>query len=157
MTPPETVSGVLVLQPADGPVARVPWSVSLAPPAQPLLRAARLSSVAFPAGRMGASVLSFVAGGVSGSSLGPTLLPVGLVDVELWTAKGRRLGTIARLHDLLPGRYTLEVAGRRPGGGKLKPGGYELRLVAQPVTADEGAGAAQTVSLPFSIIRGLAR
>jgi hypothetical protein len=154
MTPPATVSGVLVLEPDGGPVTRVPWSVSVAPAGQPLLRAAKLSRTAFPAGRPGVSVLSFLAGGVTQSSLGPTIFPVGLVDVELWTASGRRLGTIARLHDLLPGRYTLALAGRDPDGAKLPPGRYELHLVAQPVSVPEGGDATRTVSLPFAIVRG---
>ena len=40
---------------------------------------------------------------------------------------------LARLRDLLPGVYSFGITGRGPSGAKLKPGAYELRVVAWPV------------------------
>ena len=54
------------------------------------------------------------------------------LDVELRTAKGKRLGLLARLRDLLPGRYAFGLTGPRPGGSVLAPGRYRLRVFAWP-------------------------
>jgi len=43
------------------------------------------------------------------------------------------VGVLARLRDLLPGVYSIGITGRGPSGAKLKPGAYELRVVAWPV------------------------
>ena len=69
---------------------------------------------------------------------GEQIEPVGLLDLELWTPKGKRLGVIARLRDLLPGRYAFGLTGRGPDGKVLEPGTYVLRLRAQPVDAADG-------------------
>ena len=69
---------------------------------------------------------------------GEQIEPVGLLDLELWTPKGERLGVIARLRDLLPGRYAFGLTGRGPDGKVLAPGTYVLRLRAQPVDAADG-------------------
>jgi len=66
------------------------------------------------------------------------------------TAKGKRLGVLTRLHDLLPGRYAFGVTGRGPRGNELAEGAYVLRLVAHPVAGDAGAKAT-TVDVPFTI------
>jgi hypothetical protein len=42
------------------------------------------------------------------------------------------MGTLARLRNVLPGRFAFGVTGRDPGGGALDPGSYALRLVATP-------------------------
>jgi hypothetical protein len=67
--------------------------------------------------------------------------------VELWTPQGKRLGVIATLRDLLPGRYAFGLTGRDANGKLLPPGTYVLRLRAQPVDAEEGTppSTAQTV------------
>ena len=69
------------------------------------------------------------------------------VDLELWTASGRRIGVIARERNLLPGRYAFGLTGRDPGGQKLKKGRYRLRIIAFPA----GGGRATLRSLMFSI------
>ena len=42
---------------------------------------------------------------------------------QLATAPEPRLGLLARLRDLLPGRYVFGLTGRGPGGAVLPPGG----------------------------------
>ena len=54
------------------------------------------------------------------------------LDVELRTAAGKRLGLLARLRDLLPGRYAFGITGHGPNGQLLEPGRYELRVLAWP-------------------------
>jgi hypothetical protein len=73
--------------------------------------------------------------------------PVGLLQAELWTVDGKKLGVIARLRDLLPGRYALGLTGRDANGKVLPAGTYVLRLRAQPVDADDGTtpSTAQTI------------
>jgi hypothetical protein len=73
--------------------------------------------------------------------------PVERLDIELFTGDGKRIGVIARVRNLLPGRFAFAITGRDPGGQRLKPGEYSLRLVAVPV----GGGAARTQLLPFTI------
>lgn len=61
---------------------------------------------------------------------------------------------LARLRDLLPGRYSIGLTGRGPGGAKLEPGRYAVRLVAHAVTTGEGAAAYTTSdSTAFRIAR----
>ena len=43
------------------------------------------------------------------------------LDVELRTAGGKRLGLLARLRDLLPGRYAFGLTGHGPTGQLLDP------------------------------------
>ena len=59
--------------------------------------------------------------------------PVSRLDVQLWRTNGTEVGTLARLRDVLPGRYTFGITGRGPDGEVLAPGTYELRVVAYPV------------------------
>jgi hypothetical protein len=64
--------------------------------------------------------------------------PVGLLELELWRADGRRLGVLARLRDVLPGQYAFGLTGRDPHGRVLAEGDYILRLRAHPVDGDDG-------------------
>jgi Subtilase family len=133
----EGVSGVLLASGAGSPPARIPWAVGRrAARGGDLIRSLSLSNWEFEPSSSAPAVLAFTAGraGPDGS-----LEPVGVLDVELWTPEGKRLGLIARLHDLLPGRYAFGLTGR-DGNGKILPAGmYVLRLRAQPVDAAEGA------------------
>jgi hypothetical protein len=54
---------------------------------------------------------------------------------------------LVRLRDVLPGRYAFGVTGRGPGGVRLRPGRYVLRVVGVPV----GGGPASTVDVPFRV------
>jgi hypothetical protein len=51
----------------------------------------------------------------------------------LWRHYGGEVGTLARLRDVLPGRYTFGITGRGPDGQLLQPGGYVLRIIAYPM------------------------
>jgi hypothetical protein len=59
------------------------------------------------------------------------VLPVSHLDLELWRGD-ERMGRLARLRNLLPGRYTFGLTGRGPLGRRLRPGPYQLRLFAYP-------------------------
>ena len=58
------------------------------------------------------------------------MLPLSRLDLELWSPEGGRIGLLARLRDVLPGRYSFGVTGRDPTGATLAGGDYELRLIA---------------------------
>jgi hypothetical protein len=57
--------------------------------------------------------------------------PVSRLDVWLWRG-GNRLGLLARLRDLLPGRVIFGLTGRGPDGTVLPAGRYRLQLIAIP-------------------------
>ena len=78
--------------------------------------------------------------------------PVGLLEVELWSADGRRLGVLARLRDVLPGRYAFGLTGRGPDGSVLQEGTYVLRLRAHSVDGDDGTPPS-TAEAVFTITR----
>jgi hypothetical protein len=78
--------------------------------------------------------------------------PVGVLELELWTADGRRLGVLARLRDVLPGRYAYGLTGRGPSGRLLAEGSYVLRLRAHPVDGDDGTQPS-TAEAVFTITR----
>ena len=58
------------------------------------------------------------------------MLPLSRLDLELWSVDKGRMGLLARLRDVLPGRYSFGVTGRDPVGAVLPSGDYQLRLVA---------------------------
>jgi hypothetical protein len=87
---------------------------------------------------------------VSSTEAGDEIEPVGVLDAELWRGS-TRLGTIARLRDLLPGRYAIGLTGRGPDGHVLPPGRYSIRLVARAVDAGDGA-AGTAVRARFTIL-----
>ena len=72
------------------------------------------------------------------------------LDLDLSTASGKPLGLLARLRDLLPGRYAFGLTGRGPGGHILPPGRYRLLLVAYPTAG----GPPSTAAVAFSISKG---
>ena len=94
-------------------------------------------------------MLAFRAGRVLRFKSGAAIQPVLRLDLELRDAAGKSLGLLARLRDLLPGRYAFGVTGRNSHGGVLKPGRYRLRLSAWPTTP----GAPTVVSIPFEIAK----
>jgi hypothetical protein len=58
---------------------------------------------------------------------------VSRLDLELWSPTGGRIGVLATMRDVLPGRYSYGVTGRDPTGHVLPSGPYTLRLVAYPM------------------------
>jgi hypothetical protein len=71
--------------------------------------------------------------------------PLSQLDVDLWRG-GERIGLLARLRDVLPGRYAFGLTGRGPRGGPLARGLYRLRVVARPPD-----GPAEAKSVGFRI------
>ena len=91
--------------PVDGRGARVP-------PGDPR---ARLTSATFEASDRTPAVLSLVAGRVDGSAERPQLLPLARLEIELFRGK-RRVGTLVRLRDILPGPVRVRGDRTRPPG-----------------------------------------
>ncbi len=150
-----TLSGVVVLSPEGGPPARVPWAAVVAPAAGALVGDAALTSASIVPSRKGtppASILTFRAGGVTVTSGGTVVEPVGRLDVEIWR-DGVRLGAVARLRDLLPGRYAVAITGRGPDGRRLSPGRYQLVLRAEGAAPSEGGAGRSAVAVSFEIER----
>jgi hypothetical protein len=125
---------------ADGaqPV-RVPWAIARREAGRaPLVGDVQLSHQEFSPSDRAPVVLAFRAGRVDPALDGEMIEPVGVLELELWTASGRRLGVLARLRDVLPGRYAFGLTGRGPSGKVLSEGAYVIRLRAHPVDGDDG-------------------
>lgn len=131
-------SGVVVVSARGARAARIPWAIAPRPRDLALVDSVSLSNWQFVPSKSAPVVLAFRAGRAVPGTGGEQIEPVGLLDLELWTPKGERLGVIARLRDLLPGRYAFGLTGRGPDGKVLAPGTYVLRLRAQPVDAVDG-------------------
>ncbi len=145
------VGGVFVVQPAGSQAVRVPWAVSFRSGRQAsLLTDVKLSNDSFEPSGAAPAVVAFQAGRADTAPDGDTIEPVALLTAELRRADGRRLGTLIRMRDLLPGRYAFGLTGRSAAGKRLAPGEYVLRLRAKPVAGDVGA-AASIVDVPFTI------
>jgi hypothetical protein len=141
------VTGDLVLASADGREAHVPWAVAFGPRKRPLLGPVRLSQRAFRPSDVTPALLSFVAGEIPRPNRTQNVVALSRLDLELFTAGGDPRGLLARLRDVLPGRYSYGVTGRDPEGRVLPPGDYWIRLVAYPT--DSGPAVAHIV--PFTI------
>jgi Subtilase family len=131
-------SGIVVVSAHGAKAVRIPWAIAARPADAALVDSVSLSNWEFAPSRTAPAVLAFRAGRAVAGASGEQIEPVGLLDLELWTPKGKRLGVIARLRDLLPGRYAFGLTGRGPDGKVLEPGLYVLRLRAQPVDAADG-------------------
>ena len=132
-------SGALVVIAEGTAAVRVPWAVGVRPDGSSgLLGQVNLSHWEFEPSRSAPAVLAFRAGRIVSGPAGETIEPVSVLDVELWTDEGKRLGVLARLRNLLPGRYAFGLTGRDPMGRVLDPGVYVLRLRAQPVDGGDG-------------------
>jgi subtilisin family serine protease len=142
----EAVSGSLTLTPLAGVPLHVPWAVVLRP-ARALLGPLTFSQTSRKPSELKPSIVVVRAGRVLRSAGGNTVVPVLRLDVELWTEKGKRIGLLTRLRDLLPGRYAIGLTGRDPGGKVLRPGAYRLRVFAWPT----GGGAPIVRSIGFRI------
>jgi hypothetical protein len=144
--PPAALRGTIVVRPKAGVPIHIPWAVSVPDARRMLLREVRLSRRSFVPSDKRPVVLEFLAGRVDGGPARPQLAPLERLDVELWKGE-RSLGRLARTWNLLPGRYAFGLTGRDRAGRRLRPGSYELRLVAWPV----GGAAAAEVRVPFRI------
>jgi hypothetical protein len=131
--PAETgvVSAALSLRAGGGAPVRVPWAVTLGEAPRQLLSGVRLSHESFRPSDTAPVLLELSAGRLENEGGTSEVLPVSHLDLELWRGK-ERIGRLARLRNLLPGRYTFGLTGRGPMGRVLAPGDYRLRLLAYP-------------------------
>lgn len=143
---PAALDGVLRIRVKNGTSVRVPWSVAVPVVGSDLIGGASLSSRTFTPSDADPAVLTVLAGRLDGNAARPQLQPVARLELDLYRG-GRRLGTLARVLDLLPGRYAFGITGRGPNGRRLRKGDYELRVVAASV---DGRDASVRV-LPFTI------
>ena len=136
---PVGAGGVMVVSAEGAQPVRVPWAIALRQAElTPLIGEVELSHRRFSPSDTAPAVLAFRAGRVDQSLDGELIEPVGLLELELWTAAGRRLGVLAQMRDVLPGRYAYGLTGRGPQGKILPKGDYVLRLRAHPVDGDDG-------------------
>jgi len=135
--------GLFVATPASGAAVHVPWTILFGQRAEPGLTAVRLSMRAFHPSDAAPVLLSFVAGSVAEGGV----QPLTRLDLELWSPDGGRIGLLARLRDVLPGRYSFGVTGRDPTGQVLPSGNYQLRLLAYGTEP----GPPTVKTLPFTI------
>jgi subtilisin family serine protease len=112
---------------------RVPWAIAFGPADVELIQSATLSEKSFAASDNKPALLAVDAGRVLDLDGRIELRPLSRLDVQLWRADGTEVGTLARLRDVLPGRYTFGLTGRGPDGQLLPPGSYSVRVVAYPV------------------------
>src|SRR4051794_34190578 len=139
--------GLLIVTPAAGREVHVPWTILFGKRAQPAVGAVHLSAHSFRPSDAGPALLSFVAGSVGRVAGRVAVQPLSRLDLELWSPDGGLVGRLARLRDVLPGRYSFGVTGRDPTGSLLPSGDYQLRLLAYGT--DPGPPTVRTVS--FSI------
>ena len=139
--------GAVVARVEGGAEIRVPWAIAFGPAPAGLIRSARLSARTFAASDTTPALLSLDVGRVLDVSGRPAIVPLRRLDVELWRAGGTEVGLLARMRDVLPGRYTLGLTGRGPGGRRLPPGRYVVRVVAYPVDS----GSASSRKLGFTL------
>ncbi|HEY6835750.1 MAG TPA: S8 family serine peptidase [Gaiellaceae bacterium] len=147
-TPPSggTAEGAVELLPRASQPLRIPWAITFGKPARATLSEIALSATSFKPSDALPAVLSFRAGSILQTPVGPQVQPVARLDFELWHGR-ERLGLIARLRDLLPGQLVYGLTGRGPGGKQLPPGLYRIELVALPT----GSGPPTRVAVHFRI------
>ena len=137
------VTSAVELRAGGGQPVRVPWTATFGPPPRGLLGSVRLSVTKFRPSDSAPALLELRAGRLVERDGVTEVLPLSHLDLELYRGK-ERLGRLARLRNLLPGRYTFGLTGRGPAGRRLPPGDYQLRLVAYP--PEDGPPSRQNVS-----------
>ena len=139
------IQGRARLEVSGGGRVIVPWAVALPFKGSALIGGVAISARSFRASDRAPAVLTVQAGQVRDLAGRRQLRPVSRLDVELWRG-GERLGVLARLRDVLPGRYAFGLTGRGPRGGPLARGAYRLRVLAVPPD-----GPAEAESVGFRI------
>ena len=143
---PGALEGVVGAVVGPGARLRIPWSAAIPVTRRPVVTGVALSRQAFRPSDTRPAVLSFVAGRIDGSAERPQILPLTELELQLYRGR-RRVGTLVRLRDVLPGRYAFGITGRGPRGGRLPGGAYALQVVGTPV----GGGPATSVRVPFRL------
>jgi Subtilase family len=142
-----TAEGMVVVSVQGGGGIRIPWAIAFGGNEVDLIARATLSAQTFAPSDTKPVLLDVDAGRVLDVGGRPQIRPVRQLDVVLYRAGGTAIGLLARLRDVLPGRYTFGVTGRGPDGTLLPPGRYELRVRAYPVEP----GPPSKRKLPFSL------
>src|SRR5439155_12576075 len=118
-----------------------------APVGPDLIGAVQLSVPAFKPSDVSPAILLVQLGQVEQGDAGVSLEPVLRLDIRLRDHGGKDLGLLARLRDVLPGRYAFGLTGRGPDGKVLPAGRYSLGLLAFPAAG----GRAVTQSVVFTV------
>jgi len=126
------VTGMLRIAPLGSTALEVPWTVVLEPVSDNLIGKAQLSERSFTPSDLTPAVLAARIGTIERSRGRDAVEPALRFDVFLRDGEGRSLGLLARLRDVLPGRYAFGLTGRAPDGKLLAEGDYSVRLVAWP-------------------------
>jgi hypothetical protein len=140
------ITGRARLDVSGGGSMVVPWAVGLPIRGSALIGGVQLSQRRFRPSDRSPAVLTVQAGQVRDLSGRRELRPLSRLDVELWRG-AVRLGLVARLRDVLPGRYAFGLTGRGLRGRGLPRGSYRLRIVAVPPE-----GAPEADSTDFRIL-----
>jgi subtilisin family serine protease len=144
----QPAEGAIEIHTLGGGLARVPWAIPFGPSSVDLLGAVHLSQAAFKPSDTAPALLVFNAGAVPRTPDGrQEVRPVQRLDIELVQRDGTDLGLLARLRDVLPGRYAFGLTGRNPTGGVLPTGAYVLRLTAWPTDGSRPT----TRRVPFTV------
>jgi hypothetical protein len=125
----DPIEGLFTVRPEGSTAIHVPWLITARPRRDELISSVRLSTRTFRPSDTAPAVLSFQAGRIAA---GGELAPVARLDLELRGPDGARLGVLAQLRNILPGRYAFGLTGRNAEGDALEPGRYRLRLIAHP-------------------------
>jgi hypothetical protein len=118
-----TADGAVVGSIDGGGTTRVPWAIAFASRPAELVHAS-LST--------GSHALTVDAGSVTVSAGKLQVHPLARLDVVLRTRDGRAIGLLARVFDVLPGRYVFRLTGQTANGRPLAPGAYVATVVAYP-------------------------
>ena len=124
--------GAVVGSIEGGGAIRVPWAIAFGTPGE-LIRSAALSTTVFRPSDRKPALLSVDAGDIRTIAGKLELRPLARLDVGLARADGTPIGLLARLRDVLPGRYTFGLTGRGPSGEPLPPGRYVVTISGFPV------------------------
>jgi len=128
-----TAEGTVLVAVRGGGAIRVPWAIAFGGGNVDLITGAKLSQRSFHASDTKPILLGVDAGRVLDVGGRLEIRPVRQLDVVLYRRDGSAVGLLARLRDVLPGRYTFGLTGRGPDGQLLSPGDYEIRIRAFPV------------------------
>jgi hypothetical protein len=118
----QPAGGAVVARVEGGGTVRIPWAIAFEPPPTSLIRGVTLRR----SGPRTGVVL------VDAGSVGRGIRPLKRLDVVL-VRDGKPVGMLARLRDLLPGRYRIGLTGFGPQGRPLPAGNYVVELLAYPV------------------------
>ncbi len=143
---PAALGGAIRVKIRSGATLQIPWTIAVPLASATLIRSAVLSDQAFVPSDVEPAVLTVIAGRVDGSPDRPQLLPLAALSIDLYRSD-RRLGRLALVRDVLPGRYSFGITGRGMTGRRLPLGDYELHITAVPV----GGGDPDTATVPFTV------